>query len=161
MPVIYTFKFFLCALLPLCIHMCLFCVCSCPQENVRSSAASVVPLLPRRATCCATSSSIQERNPSSVTCAATPVAGGMPSLAIYAPTRVSMQQTPTPKTPALMLIRGRLGLYKMHDKFCTAHSENSVLWKGKLTAYRYGVTFFFFLANALQKYVFMKFGCKQ
>lgn len=71
---------------------------SCPQESVRSSAASAAPLSPRRATYCVTSSSIQGRNPSSVTCAATPVAGGTPSPAIYAPTRVSMGSSPTQKT---------------------------------------------------------------
>ncbi|MEQ2183761.1 hypothetical protein GOODEAATRI_001327 [Goodea atripinnis] len=57
------------------------------SANVHSSAASAVPLSPRRVTCCVTLSSIQGRNPSSVTCAATPVAGGMPSLAICAPTQ--------------------------------------------------------------------------
>lgn len=70
-------------------------LCSCPQENALSSAASVVPLSPRRATYCVTSSFIQGRNPSSVICAATPVAGGTPSPAIYAPTRVSMQSSTT------------------------------------------------------------------
>lgn len=50
----------------------------CPQGNVLSSAASVVPRSLRREIYCVTSSSIQGRNPSSVTCAAMPVEGGMP-----------------------------------------------------------------------------------
>lgn len=93
----YFLSFFFCVFyLPLYSNVRLFC--SCPQENVLSSAASAVPLSPRRATCCVTSSSIQGRNPSNVTYAATPVAGGTPSPAIYAPTRVSMHRSLTLKT---------------------------------------------------------------
>lgn len=62
----------------------------CPQGNVLSSAASVAPRSLRRGISCVTSSSIQGRNPSSVTCAAMLVDGGMPWLAIYAHTPVSL-----------------------------------------------------------------------
>lgn len=65
--------------------------CASPQASVLSSAASAAPLSPRRATCCGTSSSTRGRNHSSVTCAATPAAGGMPSAATCAPTRVSIK----------------------------------------------------------------------
>lgn len=84
-------------------------LCSCPQENVLSSAASAGPLSPRRATCCVTSSSTQGRNPLSVTYAATPVAGGTPSPDIYAPTQVSIHRPPTLKTSTLMVMVGLLG----------------------------------------------------
>lgn len=48
---------------------------------------------------------------------------------------------------------GTLGgsFYKRHDMFCSAYSESTGLYKGKLTGCRYGVTFFFFFANVLQK----------
>lgn len=133
-------------------------LCSCPQENAPSSAASAVPLSPRRATCCVTSSSIQGRNPSSVTCAATPVAGGTPSPAIYAPTRVSMQSSRAPKTAALMVIVGPLGggPHKRHDMFCSTYR----LCKGKLTGCRYGVTFFFFCKCFAEVCVKDIFECK-
>lgn len=120
------------------------CLCSCPQGNVLSSAASVVLLSPRRATYCVTSSSIRGRNHSSVTCAATPAAGGTPSPAIYAPTRVSMESSPTMKTAALMGNVGLLGgrLYKRHDTFCSACRECSGLCRGKSTGCKCGITFF-------------------
>lgn len=56
-----------------------------------------------------------------------------------------------------MVTLGLLGgsLYKRQDMCCGVYSESSVLYKGKLTGCRYGVTFFF--ANALQKYVLMTF----
>lgn len=50
----------------------------CLQGSVRSSAASVAPPSLRRGISCVTSSSTRGRSPSSVTCAATPVGGGMP-----------------------------------------------------------------------------------
>lgn len=84
------FVFFSCHL-PVYSETCL--LCSCPQENVLSSAVSAAPLSHRRVTCCVTSSSILGRNPSSVTCAATPVAEGTPSPDIYALTRVSTQRS--------------------------------------------------------------------
>lgn len=71
-----------------CLQVCVWHVCWFWQVSVRSSAASVAPRSPRRATCCVTSSSTQERNPSSVTCAATPAAGGTPSPDTCAHTQV-------------------------------------------------------------------------
>lgn len=62
----------------------------CPQGNVLSIATSAAPHSLRREIYSATSSFIRERSPSSVTFAAMPVEGGMPSPDIYAPTLVSM-----------------------------------------------------------------------
>lgn len=117
---------------------CVCSVCSRPQENVHSSAPSAAPPSPRRATCCVTSSSTQGRSPSSVTCAATPVAGGTPSPATYAHTRVS-KVTPAENFCTFMLD----DFYKRHSNFCSTCSMSSGLCKGKLTGCRYGVTFFF------------------
>lgn len=63
---------------------------------------------------------------------------------------------------ALMVILGPQGgsLNKRHDMFCSAHSESSVLYKGKLTGCRYGVTFFFCKCFA-EVCVNEIFGCKQ
>lgn len=136
MPVIVFPVLFLClSSESLCSNVRL--LCSCPQESVRSSAASAVPLSPRRATYCVTSSSTQGRNPSNVTCAAMPVAGGTPSPAIYAPTRVSMGSSPTQKTAGWKPLQKGIRRSAVHMR--------SVLYKGKLTGCRCGVTFFFLL----------------
>lgn len=130
-------------------------LCSCLQGNVLSTAASVVLLSPRRATCCVTSSSIQGRNPSSVTCAATPAAGGTPSPAIYAPTRVSMKSSPALKTVALMV---NVGWVEAFTKDMTCSAVHAVRAQGSTGGSPLGVNVVtLFFQYALQKYVLMKF----
>lgn len=69
----------------------------------------------------------------------------------------SGEHAPTLKTAALMVNPGTLGeaFTKSHDMFCSAYSESTGLYEGKLIGCKCSITFF--SPDALQKYVLIRF----